>query len=167
MVNTTTGGMPSFQPTTVPVSEEPHPDGQWKKSSDGQPNCGLLHDLMSTYGMASWLSRLSRLNATTWLLARGSSQIGVGRCAGRVVADPPRGHWFFRKGTYPGVLWFPSRLLSSDKECPLAPQVSWGLGRVCVLWYVSSWPKFACTVAAPAKIDPSPHSRSTVKFSKN
>merc|ERR1712156_1111077 len=31
----------------IPVSEDPHPQGQWKKCVDGPVNCGLLHDLMS------------------------------------------------------------------------------------------------------------------------
>mmetsp|Transcript_130843 Transcript_130843/g.317827 ORF Transcript_130843/g.317827 Transcript_130843/m.317827 type:complete len:992 (-) Transcript_130843:108-3083(-) len=31
----------------MPVQEEPHPEGQWKKCVDGEENCGLLHDLMS------------------------------------------------------------------------------------------------------------------------
>jgi len=43
----TTTAAPSFIPQTVPVSEDPHPSGQWKKCVDGEPNCGLLHDLMS------------------------------------------------------------------------------------------------------------------------
>merc|ERR1712032_320556 len=38
---------PTFAATVVPVSESPHPSGQWKKCVDGTPNCGLLHDLMS------------------------------------------------------------------------------------------------------------------------
>jgi hypothetical protein len=46
-VNTTTGAFPTASVETVPVSEEPNPSGQWKKCTDGTPNCGLLHDLMS------------------------------------------------------------------------------------------------------------------------
>merc|ERR1719456_1040535 len=46
-VNTTTPAMPTAPVETLPVSEEPNPDGQWKKCTDGTPNCGLLHDLMS------------------------------------------------------------------------------------------------------------------------
>jgi hypothetical protein len=46
-VNTTTPGFPTAAPDTSPVAEEPHPEGQWKKCTDGTPNCGLLHDLMS------------------------------------------------------------------------------------------------------------------------
>jgi hypothetical protein len=46
-VNTTTPAMPTASVETLPVSEEPSPDGQWKKCTDGTPNCGLLHDLMS------------------------------------------------------------------------------------------------------------------------
>merc|ERR1719324_1712698 len=46
-VNTTTPAMPTATVETLPVSEEPNPDGQWKKCTDGTPNCGLLHDLMS------------------------------------------------------------------------------------------------------------------------
>merc|ERR1719262_2081248 len=46
-VNTITPAMPTAAPETSPVSEEPHPEGQWKKCTDGTPNCGLLHDLMS------------------------------------------------------------------------------------------------------------------------
>jgi hypothetical protein len=45
--NTTTPGMPTFGVETSPVAEEPNPSGQWKKCTDGTPNCGLLHDLMS------------------------------------------------------------------------------------------------------------------------
>merc|ERR1719210_1637740 len=44
--NTTTA-FPTAGVETLPVSEEPHPSGQWKKCTDGTPNCGLLHDLMS------------------------------------------------------------------------------------------------------------------------
>merc|ERR1719220_2517795 len=39
--------LPTFAAEVVPVSEDPHPSGQWKKCVDGTPNCGLLHDLMS------------------------------------------------------------------------------------------------------------------------
>merc|ERR1719439_450877 len=46
-VNTTSATFPSASVETLPVSEEPNPDGQWKKCVDGTPNCGLLHDLMS------------------------------------------------------------------------------------------------------------------------
>jgi hypothetical protein len=46
-VNTTSPAMPTATVDTSPVSEEPNPDGQWKKCTDGTPNCGLLHDLMS------------------------------------------------------------------------------------------------------------------------
>merc|ERR1719181_2320791 len=45
--NTTSPAFPSATVETLPVSEEPNPDGQWKKCVDGTPNCGLLHDLMS------------------------------------------------------------------------------------------------------------------------
>merc|ERR1719359_2265573 len=45
-VNTTTV-VPTYEVETLPVVEEPNPDGQWKKCVDGPPNCGLLHDLMS------------------------------------------------------------------------------------------------------------------------
>jgi hypothetical protein len=45
--NETTTGFPTYSVETVPVSEEPNPEGQWKKCTDGTPNCGLLHDLMS------------------------------------------------------------------------------------------------------------------------
>jgi len=44
---TTTTQQPQFVAQTVPVSEEPSPNGQWKKCVDGEPNCGLLHDIMS------------------------------------------------------------------------------------------------------------------------
>mmetsp|Transcript_45339 Transcript_45339/g.140079 ORF Transcript_45339/g.140079 Transcript_45339/m.140079 type:complete len:988 (-) Transcript_45339:95-3058(-) len=44
---TTTTGLPTYAAETVPVTEEANPDGQWKKCVDGEPNCGLLHDLMS------------------------------------------------------------------------------------------------------------------------
>jgi len=52
IVVTTTGPVTTtaFAPIAVdplPVSEDPHPEGQWKKCVDGTPNCGLLHDLMS------------------------------------------------------------------------------------------------------------------------
>jgi len=43
----TTTALPTFASDVVPVSEDPHPAGQWKKCVDGTPNCGLLHDLMS------------------------------------------------------------------------------------------------------------------------
>merc|ERR1719464_962693 len=43
----TTTALPTFAQDVVPVSEDPHPSGQWKKCVDGTPNCGLLHDLMS------------------------------------------------------------------------------------------------------------------------
>merc|ERR1719189_475637 len=43
----TTTALPTFAAEVVPVSEDPHPKGQWKKCVDGEPNCGLLHDLMS------------------------------------------------------------------------------------------------------------------------
>merc|ERR1719262_167648 len=43
----TTTALPKFVAETVPVAEDPHPSGQWKKCVDGTPNCGLLHDLMS------------------------------------------------------------------------------------------------------------------------
>merc|ERR1740123_2400147 len=45
--NETTTALPKFVAETVPVAEDPHPSGQWKKCVDGTPNCGLLHDLMS------------------------------------------------------------------------------------------------------------------------
>merc|ERR1719237_1520294 len=45
--NDTTTALPTFAAEVVPVSEDPHPKGQWKKCVDGTPNCGLLHDLMS------------------------------------------------------------------------------------------------------------------------
>merc|ERR1719210_565652 len=44
--NTTTA-FPTSAVETLPVNEKPHPSGQWKKCTDGTPNCGLLHDLMS------------------------------------------------------------------------------------------------------------------------
>merc|ERR1712151_525531 len=43
----TTTALPTYAAVVVPVSEDPHPSGQWKKCVDGTPNCGLLHDLMS------------------------------------------------------------------------------------------------------------------------
>merc|ERR1719461_875632 len=43
----TTTALPTFAAEVIPVSEDPHPSGQWKKCVDGTPNCGLLHDLMS------------------------------------------------------------------------------------------------------------------------
>jgi len=43
----TTTALPTFAAEVIPVSEDPHPKGQWKKCVDGEPNCGLLHDLMS------------------------------------------------------------------------------------------------------------------------
>merc|ERR1719237_670855 len=45
--NDTTTALPTFAAEVVPVSEDPHPAGQWKKCVDGPVNCGLLHDLMS------------------------------------------------------------------------------------------------------------------------
>jgi uncharacterized protein YegL len=45
--NTTTAGFPTPAIETSPVSEEPNPAGQARKCTDGTPNCGLLHDLMS------------------------------------------------------------------------------------------------------------------------
>jgi hypothetical protein len=46
-VPNTTTAFPSIAADTLPVSEEPNPDGQWKKCVDGPVDCGLLHDLMS------------------------------------------------------------------------------------------------------------------------
>jgi len=46
-VTDTTTALPTFAAEVVPVSEDPSPNGQWKKCVDGTPNCGLLHDLMS------------------------------------------------------------------------------------------------------------------------
>merc|ERR1719159_1100413 len=46
-VNTTSPAFPTASVEVSPVSEEPNPAGQWKKCTDGTPNCGLLHDLMS------------------------------------------------------------------------------------------------------------------------
>merc|ERR1719346_540589 len=46
-VTETTTALPTFAAEVIPVSESPHPSGQWKKCVDGTPNCGLLHDLMS------------------------------------------------------------------------------------------------------------------------
>jgi len=46
-VTDTTTALPTFAAEVVPVAEDPHPSGQWKKCVDGTPNCGLLHDLMS------------------------------------------------------------------------------------------------------------------------
>jgi len=43
----TTTALPTYAAKVVPVAEEPHAGGQWKKCVDGTPNCGLLHDLMS------------------------------------------------------------------------------------------------------------------------
>jgi len=43
----TTTALPTFAAEVVPVSEDPHPSGQWKKCVDGPRDCGLLHDLMS------------------------------------------------------------------------------------------------------------------------
>jgi hypothetical protein len=45
--NTTTTPIPTFAVPTQNVVEEPSPAGQWKKCTDGKPNCGLLHDTMS------------------------------------------------------------------------------------------------------------------------
>jgi hypothetical protein len=47
IVNTTTLALPTFAVPTQPAIEEPNPAGQWKKCTDGKPNCGLLHDTMS------------------------------------------------------------------------------------------------------------------------
>jgi len=48
LANTTTTTTPQvqFAVEVMPVQEEPHPHGQWKKCT-GEHNCGLLHDLMS------------------------------------------------------------------------------------------------------------------------
>jgi len=46
LANTTTP-QPQVAVEMLPVQEEPHPEGQWKKCVDGGENCGLLHDLMS------------------------------------------------------------------------------------------------------------------------
>merc|ERR1719490_636935 len=43
----TTTALPTFAAEVVPVSEDPHPAGQWKKCVEGPVDCGLLHDLMS------------------------------------------------------------------------------------------------------------------------
>merc|ERR1719297_216601 len=43
----TTTALPTFAAETVPVAEDPHPSGQWKKCVRGKEDCGLLHDLMS------------------------------------------------------------------------------------------------------------------------
>jgi hypothetical protein len=43
----TTTALPTFAAEVVPVSEDPHPEGQWKKCTDKPVECGLLHDLMS------------------------------------------------------------------------------------------------------------------------
>jgi hypothetical protein len=45
--NTTSPALPTAPVEVSPVAEEPSPSGQWKKCTDGTPNCGLLHDLMS------------------------------------------------------------------------------------------------------------------------
>merc|ERR1719387_1122481 len=47
MLNTTTVGLPTVSIEQLPVVENPSPAGQWKKCTDGKPNCGLLHDTMS------------------------------------------------------------------------------------------------------------------------
>merc|ERR1719410_2765542 len=47
VTTSTTTEAATFVAQTVPVSEDPHPSGQWKKCVDGEPNCGLLHDIMS------------------------------------------------------------------------------------------------------------------------
>jgi hypothetical protein len=46
-MNTTTSAMPTVTVEQLPVVEEPNSEGQWKKCTDGKPNCGLLHDTMS------------------------------------------------------------------------------------------------------------------------
>jgi hypothetical protein len=46
-LNTTTVGLPTVTMEALPVVEEPAAGGQWKKCTDGRPNCGLLHDTMS------------------------------------------------------------------------------------------------------------------------
>jgi hypothetical protein len=47
MANTTTPGLPTVAIEVSPVVEAPSASGQAKKCVDGEPNCGLLHDLMS------------------------------------------------------------------------------------------------------------------------
>merc|ERR1712061_889694 len=42
----TTTALPTFAAEVVPVSEDPHPSGQWKKCTE-TGSCSLLHDLMS------------------------------------------------------------------------------------------------------------------------
>ena len=42
----TTTALPTFAAEVIPVSEDPHPAGQWKKCTETGP-CSLLHDLMS------------------------------------------------------------------------------------------------------------------------
>lgn len=44
---TTTTGLPTMTVPPAPVAKEPAAEGQWKKCTDGKPNCGLLHDTMS------------------------------------------------------------------------------------------------------------------------
>merc|ERR1719343_1538873 len=46
-INTTTVVVPTFTVPQAPVKEEPPAGGQWKKCTNGKPNCGLLHDTMS------------------------------------------------------------------------------------------------------------------------
>jgi hypothetical protein len=46
-LTTTTPALPTAPIVVSPVAEEPSASGQWKKCTDGTPNCGLLHDLMS------------------------------------------------------------------------------------------------------------------------
>ena len=46
-VDATTGALPNRSVETLPVVEEPTPNGQLDKCVDGPVNCGLLHDLMS------------------------------------------------------------------------------------------------------------------------
>merc|ERR1719281_1311055 len=46
MNTTTAAAMTAAMPTVAPA-QGPNPSGQWKKCTDGKPNCGLLHDTMS------------------------------------------------------------------------------------------------------------------------
>merc|ERR1719399_15236 len=47
VANTTTAAALTAAAPTVPPAQAPDPRGQWKKCTDGKPNCGLLHDTMS------------------------------------------------------------------------------------------------------------------------
>merc|ERR1712151_574832 len=43
----TTSALPTNPVDEIPVTEEPSPEGQWKKCVDKPFDCGFVHDMMS------------------------------------------------------------------------------------------------------------------------